>query len=379
MPATNGMTPAERLTALPDAAGYALLYQFNCAGGSPGGCFPNSDLVRNSAGALFGVTATGGAHSVGVAFKVSGTTETVLHAFTNGDDGGSPQQAMTLDSSGNLYGTAVHGGRYGDGVVFEIPRGGKERVLYDFTGGADGSSPDGSLIRENDGTLYGTANTGGLNNNGNGVFFRLDPSGKQTVLHTFPGTYGDGIHPIGRIVRDSAGNFYGATQDGGVNHSGVVYKLSPKGKETMIAPLSGIYGPAAGVVRDGAGNIYGTAYYGGNGFGGVYKVTPGGQVTVIHAFSNGSDGAYPESDLAFDKQKSLFGTTAQGGKGGPACTSCGTIFKITPAGGYSVVRSFNGTNGSLPGAGLLFAGGNFYGTTVERGKYDGGVVFRYKP
>jgi uncharacterized repeat protein (TIGR03803 family) len=261
-----------------------------------------------------------------------------------------------------------------------MDKSGNETVLYSFRNAADGANPQGSLIRAADGTLYGATANGGKNNNDNGVFFKLAPSGKETVLHTF-GKGTDGYHPIGRIVTDAAGNFYGVTTG---PKGGTLYKVTPAGKETIVAAFAGSSepdGPASGLLRDSAGNLYGTSYYGGVGFGLVYKVTPAGHVTTLHAFKSGSDGAYPVGDLTFDASKgNLIGTTGSGGQVGQDC-SCGTIFEIDAAGKESVLFRFgNLTDGAYPQAGLLFNEGNktFYGTGEEGGTYDGGTVFTFK-
>jgi uncharacterized repeat protein (TIGR03803 family) len=120
---------------------------------------------------------------------------------------------LTLDSAGNLYGTTTYGGASGAGVVFEVNASDQETALYSFTGGADGAEPRAGVIRDAKGKLYGTTSGGGAANQG--VVYKLDAAGQETVLHSF--TYGaDGGGPLAGVIRDSEGNLYGTTEGGGV-------------------------------------------------------------------------------------------------------------------------------------------------------------------
>jgi uncharacterized repeat protein (TIGR03803 family) len=149
-----------------------ILHRF--VGGSDG-VYPQSALVRTAKGALIGTTGYGGAYENGMVFKVSPAgKESVLHNFTGGVDGAYPNGALIEDSKGNLYGATGGGGAYGYGTIFKLTMTGKETVLYSFTGGADGSGPNGALIREKNGDIYGTAG-GGDPNCGCGIVFKFIP------------------------------------------------------------------------------------------------------------------------------------------------------------------------------------------------------------
>jgi len=207
-----------------------VLHSF--AGYPTDGAYPHlSSLLLDTAGNLYGTTYVGGAYGDGVVFKLDTTNEkTVLHNFTGGADGGNPFGALFRNSAGSLYGTASTGGTApcsynGCGVVFRVSTTDRETALYSFAGSpTDGQSPMGGLVRDSAGNLYGTTPYGGAFDNG--VVFKLDTTGKETVLHSFS-PYSDGAVPQGSLVRDPAGNLYGTTNSGGASNCGVVFKLTP--------------------------------------------------------------------------------------------------------------------------------------------------------
>ena len=183
--------------------------------------------------------------------------ETVLYSFTGGADGGDPQSGVIRDSAGNLYGTTFLGGTGNAGVVYKLDSAGHETVLYSFTF-ADGSQPTAGVIRDSAGNLYGTTELGGPASQG--VVYKLDTTGNYTVLYSFTGG-ADGGYPFAGVIRDSAGNLYGTTQYGGTAQQGVVYRLDTAGHETVLHSFTGGADgsrPNAGVIRDSAGNLYGT-------------------------------------------------------------------------------------------------------------------------
>jgi uncharacterized repeat protein (TIGR03803 family) len=274
-------------------------------------------------------------------------TFTVLHNFTNGQDGAFPFAGLTI-KAGNLYGTAFDGG-LGDGTVFELtPKrpGWRFHPLYSFPANeSGGAEPQARVIVGPNGTLYGTTRGGG--NNAGGVVFNLkhhqpqpaDPLSApwtETVLYNFPEYHGDASPPgTGDVVFDQAGNLYGTTTEGGSDVLGAVYELTPSGTES-----------------------------------------------VLHSFAGGSDGSYPYSGVIFDGSGNLYGTTSEGGDG--ACGGgCGTVYKMTPSGSGWTERpiySFTGeSDGARPYGGLIFHKGNLYGTTFVGGKGLGGTVFKLTP
>jgi len=251
----------------------------------------------------------------------------VLHNFTGGADGGDPYGGVILDSKGNVFGTASEGGDANNGVVFKIDTSGHETVLYSFSGGADGGGPLGSLIRDSSGDLYGTTSGGGTDNAG--VVFKVDPSGHETVVYSFTGG-ADGGYPLGGLVRDASGNFYGATNGGGASGAGVVFKLDPSGHQTVLytftGGVDGGYPAWVTLARDSAGNLYGTTNGGGTDNAGVvFKVDTSGREKVLYSFTGGDDGGYPYAGVILGPEGELYGTTPFGG---PA--NVGVVFEIKP-------------------------------------------------
>ena len=362
-------------------------------------------LIHDSSGNLYGTTVDGGTHGCGMAFELSpgegGWTETVLHNFNNdGVDGYFPQTGLIFDTAGNLYGTTQYGPRYG--TVFELSpaQGGgwTEKVLYAFTGPNDGRYPRG-LTFDSSGNLFGTTSNGGIYCSlyqGCGTVFELSPAQgggwTETVLHSF-GDGTDGDNPLAPLILDSAGNLYGTTSGGGVGIAyGTVFELSPAqgGGWTLTTLYSfGVLPdgqqPWTGPVAfDSAGNLYGTTAFGGtNRNGTVFELSPNGSggwmETVLHSFGSGMDGVEPLGSVIVDADGNLYGTTSQGGLDGG-----GTVFEFSPdgSGGWTetILHSFVGTDGAYPFAGLTFgAAGNLYGTTGLAGPYSGGTAFELTP
>ena len=212
------------------ASSEQVIYNFT---GSSDGIVPSSGLILDASGNLFGVTEQGGDQKCrcGVVYELTptsnGWTQTVLHRFT-GPDGAFPIGNLAMDKSGNLYGTAQEGGRHNVGVVFELmpgTSGWQEKVLHSFTGGYDGSSPQSGVTLDGAGNVYCTARSGGRYFIG-GVAFELMPTAngwKHNVLHSFGR---QGTNPVGGLVFDQTGNLYGTTYYGGNRGSGLVFKLT---------------------------------------------------------------------------------------------------------------------------------------------------------
>lgn len=362
---------------------FTLLYQFRSG---PGGINPYAGVVRDDSGTLYGTTYNDGAFASGTVFKINGARkETVLHSFSQfGGDGAFPWYGtLAKDSSGNLYGTTWvggPGGRFGAGTVFKINASGKETILYSFTGTNGDGFPQDGVVRDSSGNLYGTTQNGGPDNAG--TVFKVDPTGKKTVLYSFTGST-DGAYPMAGVVLDAKGNLYGTTFEGGLydfGGYGTVFKVDPAGTETVLYTFMGSNDggtPDAGVIRDSRGNLYGTTNLGGtDGAGTVFKVNASGQETVLYNFTGGADGGFPlEASLVRDSAGNLYGTTPQGG-----ASSFGVVFKIDAAGKETVLHSFSGRDGKIPyGSLALDKSGNLYGTTYEGGAYGGGVVFKIAP
>ena len=303
-----------------------VLYTFT---GGADGQYPYAPLVRDAAGNLYGTTQYGGTANIGVVFKLSpGGKETVLHSFTGGADGVYPYAGLFRDAAGNLYGTTENGGTANLGVVFKISKTGKETVLHSFTGGAkDGSDPaSAGFYMDAKGNLYSVTSQGGTSDEG--VLYKLGPKGKLTVLHSFTGGTTDGCYPYGTPAVDAQGNMYGGTGGCGTSNFGVVWKVSKNGTETILHNFSGTsdgQSPLAGVILDADGNIYGSTNTGGaSGFGTAFEIHKNGKFTLLHDFTGGTDGKYLYGGLILDPKGRIYGTTINGGTGG-----YGTVWRIT--------------------------------------------------
>jgi uncharacterized repeat protein (TIGR03803 family) len=306
------------------------LTQLHVFSSGTGGLLPFSQLARDSNGNLYGTTELGGSSNAGTVFKLDKTNhETILYNFTGGTDGGQPVAGLVRDAKGNLYGTTSSGGAAsGLGVIFKVTPSKHETVLHTFTGKKDGAQPMARLVMDSTGNLYGTAAGGGTA--GSGVVFKLDTANHFTVLHSFSSGK-DGAIPMADLIIDTAGNLYGTTFAGGANSLGIIFKLSPTGKETRLYTFVAAKGgaPAAGLVQDTAGNLYGTTEFGGSANGGVvFKLNTGNNVSVLHDLcseQNCADGEFPVADLILDSKGSLYGTASAGGTG-----SSGIVFKVAP-------------------------------------------------
>jgi uncharacterized repeat protein (TIGR03803 family) len=315
-------------------------------------------------------------------------TETVLYAFTGGNDGGQPFARLASDGAGNFYGTTAVGG-LGYGTVFEVSPNGSggwnETVLHSFTLGADGGYPLASpVIFDGQGNLYGTTSEGGAN--GFGVVFELSPAGKswnETVLYSFASGAG-GVYPFNGLIMDPTGNFYGTDnvyQSGHAITEGV-FELSKSGgswtekviydNEVAVANFGG-----GGLTMDSAGNIFGVSS------GGflpeiVFELSPNGHggwnPTMLHSFAKRY---YAEGAPVLDKSGNVYGTTSSGG-----ASKNGMVYRLSPGknGKWTekVLYAFKGgaQDGSAPYAGIVFdAAGNIYGTTAGGGLFNDGTVF----
>ena len=319
--AAGGADSAGVLFEVTPAGQETVLYTFTGGndGGDPGG------LLLDSSGNLYGMTYKGGAYASGVVFKLTPSgAYSVLHTFTGGTDGAKPDPTLYEDQAGNIYGAASEGGSNLAGVVFKIAASGKFSVLYTFSGGNDGATPSG-IVMDASGTIYGATTFGGTNSAG--VIFKLTSRGKESVLHTFTGA-SDGARPSAGIALDASGNVDDAAVTGGVDKAGTVFRVSPKGNFKLLYTFTGGTDgaePSGGVVLDGAGNLYGPAYAGGQYAAGVlFRISPKGKDTTLHTFAGGSDGAQPIGRVVVDTSGNVFGTTLDGG-----ADNAGTVYEMT--------------------------------------------------
>ncbi len=396
-----------------------ILHRFKLSDGAG----PQGSLIVDAQGNLYGTTYAGGngvctynelPSGCGTIFELSqmsggGWSEQTLYEFQGGSDGALPMAGLVFDHVGNLYGTTSAGGisscgfgpDAGCGTVFELspsPQPGgawSENVIYRFTNGSDGSSPQGSLVFDTSGNLYGNSRNGPI---GAGATFELTPptNGGQwveTTLHTFDPSLGDGSVPTGSLVFDTLGNLYGTTGLGGSGlcggqGCGTVFQLKPpkvgggQWTETVIHVFNGVDGEApGGNLIWVSGNLVGTAFGGGLSSDGlVFEITQtafGIREIVLYAFQGSNDGASPQAGLVVDSTFNLYGATLFGGGGGQSCPDgpgCGTVFKLSPPqsqGGEwteTILYSFHSNpDGNFPAGGLLLGNGWVVGMTQEGG------------
>jgi uncharacterized repeat protein (TIGR03803 family) len=181
--------------------------------------------------------------------------------------------------------------------------------------------------------------------------YKLDSKGRETVLYSFTG-YIDGSNPKFGVVLDSAGNLYGTTEFGGYHDNGVLYKLDSTGKETVLHSFEGSFFDATfpEAVRLGSdGNLYGTTFYSPDGCGWVYKSDLAGNLTVLYDFTDPANGCRPTGVIIFDSAGNLYGTTIGGG-----VYNFGVVYKLAPSGTLTALHSFTGgADGGTPQDGVL--------------------------
>ena len=310
-------------------------------------------------------------------------TLTTLHDFAGKpNDGANPDAGLVHGTDGNFYGTTYYGGSNNKGAVFEIISSGTLTVLHNFTSnGTDGCNPTAALVQGTDGNFYGTTSFCGSGSGG--TVFKITSNGTLTTLSSFNGEGGPEL-PYAGLIQGSDGNFYGTTTAGGTEHgNGTVFKITPSGTVITLHSFACTDGcaPYGGLVEGSDGNFYGTTRSGGtNGYnyGTVFKITANGTFTLLHTFE-GTDGGDPYASMIQDSDGNFYGTTSSAGAHG-----AGTVFKITPSGTLTTLYSFCAcgypcADGEAPYAGLVQVDGNFYGTTETGGANNDGTVFEITP
>ncbi|HTT63494.1 MAG TPA: choice-of-anchor tandem repeat GloVer-containing protein [Bryobacteraceae bacterium] len=399
-----GQTPPPALT---------TLYTFR--GGPADGAAPGT-LVFGKGGVLYGTTGVGGAFNAGTVFSLTppatsggAWTETILYNFATGSgDATSPNSSLVMDSNGVLYGTTSVGGAKGLGTVFSLAPPSEsgsawtETVLYSFTGApGDGAEPLAGVVFGSGGVLYGTTNAGGPGACefvpiGCGTVFQLAPPSypggawTESVLHSFNAT-GGGRGPNAPLAVGSRGELYGTTYVSGASGGGVVFALTPPsepGGSWTKAVLSNQLGSelTAGVVIGKKGVLYGTTQNGGFGNGTVFSLTPpaspGGAWTqkVLYTFRSTPDGGTPIGGVAIGNGGVLYGATSGGG-----ANSEGAIFSLkppsVPGGAWTegFLYSLTYSEGISPRAGVVIGRNRLIYGTAATGGLGYGTVFSLKP
>jgi uncharacterized repeat protein (TIGR03803 family) len=324
------------------------IYSFCPGTGCPDGSLPNDGLLQAFDGTLYGTTSEGGGPSgYGTVFKLtSNGALTTLHDFcseTNCADGVVPYFGLIQGIDGNLYGATTTAVAGISGTVFEISQTGQLSTLYTFcalSNCLDGAGASGALIMGTDGNFYGVTGSGGTQRAG--TIFRITPDGSLTTLHNFRKT--DGEFP-NTLTEAADGSLYGTASYGGINNKGVIFKLTQSGQFSVLYNFCNVMfcadgaTPHAPLVEGTDGNLYGTTTFGGvnqvngqffGGYGTVFQITPGGQLTTLHTFCAGggdcADGAYPIDGLTQGTDGSFYATSS----GLSQCPgNCGTVFKLS--------------------------------------------------
>ena len=357
----------------------------------PAGSNPKGGLLRARGGSFYGTTTTDNKAGFGTVFRLGqGNVLTTVYRF-DGTDGSGPTGTLVQGTDGNFYGTTRVGGPQGYGTVFRLTPGGSLTTLHAFDNDDDGGGPAG-IVQGADGAFYGT--TGGGGTRGYGTVFRVTADGVLATLYNFTGDT-DGSSPQAAPVQGSDGNFYGTTASGGSVNDGTVFKITPAGVLTTLHVFGGADGrlPLAGLVQGADGAFYGTTVSGGNAYGEgtVFRVTAAGAFSTVYRFENTADdlmeGAGPAASLIQGTDGNFYGTTVggpapAGTESGSGIYGAGTVFRLTPSGVLTTLRTFNGLDASAPMAALVQGSdGTLYGTAYGRiaqggGHLSGGSVFQ---
>ena len=350
---------------LSSAQSFSVLHNFGSVSEDPQKPSYTGIVAQGRDGNLYTTAQAGGTGKGGAVFKVTpGGKFTVVYNF-DGTHGVTPYGGLTLGTDSNFYGTTTSGGSGCCGVVFKITPGGMVTVLHSFGGGSDGGVPEAPPIQGTDGNFYGTT-AGPVPGAPCGTVYMVTPSGVLKTIFTFPGSASKGCNSFAPLVQGTDGNFYGTTTVGGFNGDGVLFKITPSGQLNVLFNFDKAHGsqPVAPVIQASDGNFYGTTAFGGADNGGVvFRMTPSGMVSVLHSFNGNPDGAHPNAGLVQGNGGNLYGAAGELGVKG-----FGTIYQISLGGGYSVLYNFDNTTGAYPNVTLMeHTNGSFYGDTTQGG------------
>jgi uncharacterized repeat protein (TIGR03803 family) len=350
---------------------YTKLYTYPIGSGAYSGIMIPQVMSQGRDGNLYSTIQNDGSKNVGTVYMMTTAGElTTVYNFcflTSCTDGGYPWGGVTLGFDGNFYGTTQGGGTHGAGTVFKVTPTGRLTTLWNFANGTDDSVPVYTTVLGQDGNMYGVSV--GQYNTQYGAFFKVSAAGVFKALRDFG--YTNGADP-NLPTQGTDGNFYGTTQGGGdpTCKCGVIYKATPTGAITVLHAFKGGSTDGNhpyGILAQGPdGNFYGTTYgvryiSGGT----IFQISPSGTYTQIHAFTGGAnDGVLPTSGLTLGPDGNFYGTTTGGGT-----KNYGTIYKLNRStGAVTVVYSFDSQPGGADGIGpttplVLHTNGKFYGNT----------------
>jgi uncharacterized repeat protein (TIGR03803 family) len=309
--------------------------------------------------------------------SAAGTRMKTLRSFAGGSDGSKPN-GLARGTDGNLYGTTQSGGTQLAGTFLRATTNGTVSTLAEFTS-TNGIRPQGPLVPAPDGTLFGSAQYGGLY--GAGTVFRMAPNGKPANVYSFTGAT-DGSEPVAGLSLGADGNFYGSTSSGGDYGYGNLFKMTPGGTLTTLHSFTnGVDGssPTGPLLQTSDGTFWGMTPGGGvSSFGNIFRMTPAGAYVNVYSFQGGTDGYQPAGALIQAADGNLYGVTKFNKIAG--YNFYGTIFRLATNGMLSTLYALNYGDGTYPAAGLVEGGdGNFYGTTFQGGPDDLGTIFRVSP
>jgi uncharacterized repeat protein (TIGR03803 family) len=356
------------------AQAFKTLYEFT---GGTDGSYPVGPLIQGLNGSFYGA-AVGTTN--GTIFSTTAQGKLTTQAILAGNSG---PANLVLDNNGTYYGTELTGGVEFDGETFQLTPSGQFTIMYQFIGGTDGYWPS-PLMQAADGNLYGTTYGGGNFGcnppHGCGTVFRALSNGVIT-LYSF-GTKDLGMYPAAALTQGPDGNLYGTTSAPlpGSSGAGTVFRITLSGKLTTLYQFCLQSGcpdgstPNSTLVLGADGNFYGTTLYGGDntcgsgGCGTIFKITPQGKLTTLYQFQGSWPLGVTPSALIQATDRNLYGTTQQGGdsKCGQG-NGCGTFFRITPSGTFTLLHTFESSDGENPGAVVQGTNGLFYGATTLGG------------
>jgi uncharacterized protein (TIGR03437 family) len=355
------------------------LYRFGTAptdGAGPDG------LIQAGDGNFYGATCCGGIAGAGTIFEITPQgTLTTLYSSSIGFGG------LILGTDGNFYG--LTGGPNDNGAIFKLTPAGTLTTLCSFGAAPDDISPVG-LTQGTDGNFYEATFVGGGGAcpgaydtyMGCGAIFKITPTGTETILYSFGATSAAPSNPQSGLIQATDGNFYGTAPLGGLYNGGLVYKVTPEGALTILYSFGGTptdgRNPDAMLIQAIDGNFYGTTENGGvnscpagftgaGGCGTIFKVTPSGTESVLYSFSaTESDGQNPPGALTQGTDGNFYGTTNTGGTG-----SDGMVFKFIPAPpdlpaittNAGVLNGASLQPGIAPGSWITILGTNLASTT----------------